>query len=88
MVRRRGHDLAFHPALQQGILHLGGDQGYLGDGPSGGQLPAGVVRHPDIADLAAAHRVGHRGQRLLQRHGRIPGVQLPEVDVVGAQPAQ
>ena len=52
-----GQHLALDAALQQRVLHLGGDQrgparpGGLPGGGAGG-LPAGEVGHPDVADLA------------------------------------
>ena len=50
--------------------------------------PAGPVRDPDVRRPAGAHRGVERRERLLDR-GRVgPDVDLPEVDVVDAEPAQ
>src|SRR4051794_14670889 len=86
-------DLALEPALQQRVLHHRAHDG-RGEllGPlqlrGRGELPARVVRHPGVADLAAGHRVVDGRERLLDVHRGVPGVQLPQVDVIDTQPAQ
>jgi hypothetical protein len=52
------------------------------------ELPAGQVRVPDVPDLALGHQLAERGDRFLDRGQRVRGVQLVQVDVVGAQPPQ
>ena len=47
-----------------------------------GRLPAREVRVSDIADLALAHQVAQRVERLVDRRRRVGGVQLVEVDPV------
>ena len=56
------------------------------DGAAG--LPAGVVGDADVPRAAGRDRVVEGGQRLLQLGVVAPGVHLPEVDVVGAEPRQ
>ena len=87
------HDLALHPALQQRVLDLGADQrraarpGALpGRGLRG--LPAGEVADPDVPGPAGGDGEVAGGQRLLERRRLVPGVQLPEVDVVQPEPLQ
>ena len=50
--------------------------------------PAGVVGDADVRRPAAAHREVERAEGLLDRGARVPGVHLPQVDVVDAQPTQ
>ena len=52
------------------------------------QLPAGEVGDADIAQLAGAHEVVERRQHLLDRRAGVEGMQLQQVDVVGAEAAQ
>src|SRR6202789_4477448 len=51
-------------------------------------MASGEVRTRDVADLALAHQVVERAQRLLYRRGRIEGVQMIDIDVVRPQPLQ
>ena len=82
------------PRSQQRVLHLGGDQrapGRAGHcqrrGPGG--LPAGVVRHADVARPAADATASSSAERVSSSGVRVaPRVHLPQVDVVGAEPAQ
>ena len=53
-----------------------------------GELPGVHAGRPDVAGLPRAHDVVQRLHRLLDRRVRVPAVDLVEVDVVGAQPAQ
>ncbi len=46
------------------------------------------LRQPDVADLAGLHQLGHRTDRLLDRHVRVHPVQVVQVDDVGAEVAQ
>ena len=52
------------------------------------QMPAGKVGAADVADLARPHQIVERAQRLFDRRDGVEAVQLIEVDVVGAEPAQ
>ena len=52
------------------------------------ELPAGVVRAADIADLAGTDEAVERLERFLEQGLAIPFVHLIEVDVVSAEPAQ
>ena len=92
--RRRGRQhLALDAALQQRVLDLGRRPAAPGRATACCQvtaragLPAGVVRDADVPRPAGRDRVVQRRQRLLQRTSSRPGVHLPQVDVVGAQPA-
>ena len=87
------HDLALDAALQQRVLDLGADErGAAGPGPLPGRglrgLPAGEVADPDVAGPAGGDGEVAGGQRLLERRGVVPGVQLPQVDVVEAEPLE
>ena len=53
-----------------------------------GDLPAGPVGVADVADLAAGDEVFEGRQRLIDGRQRVRGVELVEVDPVGAKPAQ
>lgn len=57
-------------------------------GGGGGQLPARVVGDAGVADPAAGDGGVEGGEGFVEGDGGVPGVQLPEVDVVGAQAAQ
>ena len=81
------------PRSQQRVLHLGRRQ------PGAARrrqlvsrrlrrLPAGVVRDADVARPPGGHRGVERGQRLVEGYVVGPGVHLPQVDVVDAQPLQ
>ena len=88
----RGHQLGLGRPLQQRPLVLRGDE-RLGAGLPGqvrgvGGLPAGQVGMPQVAHLALGDQLGQRVQGFLDRGLRVRGVQLVEVQVVGAQPAQ
>jgi len=52
------------------------------------QLPAGEVGNAHIAELSGAHEIVECRQHLLDRRSRIEGVQLQEIDIVRAEPAQ
>ena len=47
-----------------------------------------VVGEADVADLALGHQVGHRADRLLDRHVGVRVVQLEHVDPVRAEAGQ
>ena len=52
------------------------------------ELPGVHRRGADVARLAGLHHVVQRLQRLLDRRVVVPAMDLVEIDVVGAQPAQ
>ncbi len=88
-----GHDVELDVAVEQGVLHLRRrERRTPGDGalPGGGLggLPAGVVRDPDVRRPAGRDRQVQRGEGLLERYAVDPGVHLPEVDVVDAEPPE
>ena len=90
---RGRHHLALDAALQQRVLDLGRPQrrparpGRLPASRPGG-LPAGVVRHPDVAGPARVTATSSADRVSSSGDAASPGVQLPEVDVVDAEPAQ
>src|SRR5690606_33793995 len=49
------------------------------------QLPAGEVRDPDIAHFPGAHQGIEGGQHLLDRRTSVEGMELEQVDVIGAE---
>ena len=51
-------------------------------------MPTGEVRDTDIADLAGAHELVEGGEHLFGRSEGVETVELEQVDVVGAEPAQ
>jgi len=51
-------------------------------------LPGLPVRGADVANLALAHELVQRGQRLLDRRDRIGEVELVQVDPVGLEPPE
>ena len=53
-----------------------------------GQLPAQEVGEAVVGDLAAGDGVVQEPEGLLEGRDRIPGVQLLEIDLFHAQPAQ
>jgi hypothetical protein len=93
VVECRGQQLALRGAAQQRVLGLRRHRHRdAAERPAplrdGRELPA---RGPDQAGVAGLARVhGHLDgrQRLLDRHPRVEEGQLPEVDVVGAEPLQ
>ena len=92
LVERQRHQLPFVVAADQRVVRLMGDIAgqavFLRDRQRLHQVPAGEVRAADVADLAGAHQVVQRAEHFLDRRRRVEGVQLIEVDVVGAQPPQ
>ena len=86
-------DLPLHATLQQGVLDLGAHHGAAarpGPLPGGrlGGLPAGEVADPDVAGAPRGDGGVGRRQGLLERGGLVPGVQLPQVHVVDAEPLE
>src|SRR5690606_38066996 len=80
--RQVGHDAAG----QKRVGRVGG--GDRRDRGQPGQLPGRVAAHPGVAGLARAHGVGEGVGDLLDGGARVPGGDLPDVEVVGAQFAQ
>ena len=60
----------------------------LGDGERLHEVPAGEVGAADVADFSRAHHVIQGVEGLLHGGARIEAVELEQIDVVGAQPAQ
>ena len=52
------------------------------------QMPAGEIRAADVTDLAGAHELIERRQRLLDRRVVVLAVQLQEVDRLDAEPLE
>ena len=92
LVERQRHQLPFVIAAEQRVIGLVRDVARkavaLRDRERLHQVPAGEVRAADVADLARAHQLVERGQRLLDRRVGVEAVQLEEVDVVGAEAPQ
>ena len=92
LVNCRGHELVLGLTCLQRVVDLLTDKALVaaaGAYPEGLQeLPAGVVRAADVADLAGTDEAVERLERFLERGLAIPLVHLIEVDVVGAEPAQ
>ena len=88
----RGDELLLDGAVEQRVLDLVGDEQRSERARRRrrrqAHLPAGEVGQADVADPPGGHGVLEGGQRLLPRRQRVPGVELPEVEVVGAQRAQ
>src|SRR5665647_419826 len=51
-------------------------------------LPGGEIGDSDVEDLAHAHEIAERLERLLDGRARVDAMDLVEVDVVGAEAAQ
>ncbi len=60
----------------------------VGGGERLHQLPAGEVGHAGVADLAGPDQLVQGAEHLLDGGGGVEGVQLEEVEVVGAEAAQ
>ena len=82
------HQLPFVVAADQRVVGLVGDVArvavLVGDAERLHDVPAGEVRHADVADLAGAHERVERRQHFLRRRHGVVAVQLEEIDVVGA----
>src|ERR687893_1165597 len=89
LLKADGKDLALYVPLDERVLRLQTDEPLqapcITHPERFHQLPAREVRDPDVADLAGPHEVCERRERLFQRRGRVPGVDLVEVYVVGAE---
>ena len=53
-----------------------------------GDAPAAVVRHAEVADLAAADQVADRADGLGDRRAPVVAVQVVDVDVIGGEPRE
>ncbi len=51
-------------------------------------MPAGEVRDADIVDLAGAHEHIKRREHLFGRRECIEAMELEQVDIIGAEPAE
>ncbi|MNT08093.1 hypothetical protein D3C72_1428220 [compost metagenome] len=85
-------DLHLGHAVQQVVVRLAGHRArhaQLAAQPRDlGDAPAAEVRHRPVADLAAAHQVAHRADRLFQVLAGVVAVQVKDVDMVGREPVQ
>ena len=68
--------------------HRAVDAKPVADGADFRNAPAFVVRHAEMADLAGADEVAHCVHGLGERRVQVFLVQIVNVDVVGAEPAQ
>ena len=88
----RGHDLGLGGPFEQRPVVLRGDEGggpeFPGQAGGLGDLPAGKVGMPDIANLPLGDELAEGGQGLPDRSRRIGRVDLVEVEVVGTKAAQ
>ena len=93
-VQRGRQHLALHAALEQGVLQLCARQPGPGAGRRElprrrlGELPAAEVGDTGIAGPAAADRQVEGLEGLVQRGAGVEGVDVPDVDVVRAEPGQ
>ena len=87
-----GDHLLFLRPLEHVVVVLDADKGRptpeVGDGVGPRQLPGGKVGGANVAHLATAHQIIERAQRLFNWRGRVPAMDLVEVDVVTLQAAQ
>ena len=92
LVESERHQLPFVVAADQRVVHLvrdiAGVAVPVGDGERLHRLPPGEVRGADVPDLARPHEAVERREHLLDRCTGVEGMQLEEVDVVGAEPPQ
>ncbi len=70
------------------MRHVTREAVFLRNGERLHQMPAREIRAADVADFSGAHEIVERVQRFLDRGEGVKGVQLEEVDVIGAEPAQ
>ena len=91
-VDRGRHDLPLDLPGQQAVLRLEGHRpGHVqgaGQMHRLGQLPAGEVGQPPVADLAGPDELLQRPQGLLQRRQRVVRVNLIQVNRLEPQPMQ
>ncbi|CEJ45739.1 hypothetical protein XAB3213_3210009 [Xanthomonas citri pv. bilvae] len=92
LVDTQRHQLPLVVAPGQRVIRLVGDEAVpamrIGDRLRLHQLPTGIIGSAQIAHLARAHQPIERGQGFFHRRHRIEGVQLQQIDVVGAQASQ
>ena len=86
------HHLALFFAIDQVVVILHADEARqavrVGGGEHLGELPGEHAGGADVERLARAHDVVQRAQRLFDRRVVIEAVDLVEIDVIGAEPAQ
>ncbi len=92
LVEPEGHQLPLVVAADERVVDLVGDIARVAVPVGGGeglhQLPAREVGDAGVADLPRPYELVERGEHLLDRGGGVEGVQLEEVDVVGAEAPQ
>ena len=81
----RRHDLVLDVAAPQRPLAL--QRGDRVHGRGAADRVDRRLRQPEVAHLALGDELGHRPDRLLDRHVRVGAVLVVEVDVVDAEPA-
>src|SRR6185437_16478510 len=91
--RTRGRDLPLDAPFEQRVLDLRGDRRgpprpRLLPGRGAGGLPAGEVRYPDITGFSALYGGIEGTERLLEGRVRVVPVDLPQIDIIGAQPLE
>ena len=92
LVEAERHQLPLIVAAEQRVIDLMGGIARIAislrDRQRFHQLPAGEVRDADIAELAGADEVVERREDFLDGRAGIEGMQLQQIDVVRAEPAQ
>jgi len=85
-------DLDFRHPVEQVVIglahHRRRDIGPFAGAHHLGNAPAAEIRQAEVADLPLPHQVAQRAHRLVQVFLVEVAVQVEDVDVVGAEPAQ
>ena len=88
----QAHHLSLFLAVEQVVVVLHRDESrpavQVGQVQRLAELPRVHRRGPDVAGLALLHHVVKRFQRLFDRRVVVPAMDLVEVDVIRAEPAQ
>ena len=87
-VHRPCPEIAIEEVVRRLFAHVAGEPEALAHGERLHHHPRGVRRAADVADLAAADEIRQRAERFVHRDVGTGPVDLVEVDVVGAEPAQ
>ena len=89
LIEGEGHELPLVVAADERVVDLVADVAgpavALGDGEGLHEVPAGEVGAGDVADLALADEVVEGVEGLFDGGGRVEGVQVVDVDVVGVE---
>ncbi len=81
-------DAPIQEIVRRLLADVAGEPEALAHGERLHHHPGRMGRAADVADLAGAHEIGQRAERLVDRDLGAGPVDLVEVDVVGAEPAQ